>query len=121
MRKTDVTKGVDGKPWILGNREKTESITNIPLLPQAMDIIDRYADYPPCASRGLALPVLSNRKMNSYLKEIADLCGITKKPDFPSGTSHLFPLPVWVSNRQYFRSTVTSTVCNGPSLGTSAW
>ena len=27
----------------------------------------------------LILPVLSNQKMNAYLKEIADLCGITKK------------------------------------------
>lgn len=25
------------------------------------------------------LPVLSNQKMNGYLKEIADICGITKK------------------------------------------
>jgi len=28
---------------------------------------------------GRLLPVLSNQKMNSYLKEIADACGITKK------------------------------------------
>ncbi len=29
-------------------------------------------------SQGLLLPILSNQKMNAYLKELADICGINK-------------------------------------------
>ena len=32
--------------------------------------------------KGQLLPVLSNQKLNSYLKEIADLCGINKNITF---------------------------------------
>lgn len=39
------------------------------LIDEAVEIIRRY---------NFELPVLSNQKYNSYLKEIADLCGITK-------------------------------------------
>ncbi|SFC85036.1 Site-specific recombinase XerD [Parapedobacter composti] len=97
LKKSVIAKGVDGKLWILSNREKTETITNIPLLPQAKEIIDRYADYPPCVSKGLALPVLSNQKMNSYLKEIADLSGITKTLTFHMAR-HTFATTVTLSN-----------------------
>src|SRR5690606_5952877 len=79
LQKTDIAKGIDNRLWVLTSREKTETSSNIPLLPQALEIVGRYADYPPCVAKGLVLPVLSNQKMNSYLKEIADLCGITKK------------------------------------------
>jgi Site-specific recombinase XerD len=82
LQKTDIAKGIDGRLWVLTSREKTETSSNIPLLPQALEIIGRYADYPPCVAKGLVLPVLSNQKMNSYLKEIADLCGITKTLTF---------------------------------------
>ena len=34
--------------------------------------------HPECIRKGVLLPVLSNQKMNAYLKEVADLCGITK-------------------------------------------
>ncbi|GGC47109.1 transposase [Parapedobacter defluvii] len=97
LRTSVIAKGVDGKLWILSSREKTETATNIPLLPQAKEIIDRYADYPTCASKGLALPVLSNQKMNSYLKEIADLSGITKTLTFHMAR-HTFATTVTLSN-----------------------
>jgi Site-specific recombinase XerD len=97
LKKSVIAKGVDGKLWILSSREKTETITNIPLLPQAKEIIDRYADYPPCVSKGLALPVLSNQKMNSYLKEIADLSGITKTLTFHMAR-HTFATTITLSN-----------------------
>jgi len=97
LRSSVIAKGVDGKLWILSSREKTETVTNIPLLPQAKKIIDRYADYPPCASKGVALPVLSNQKMNSYLKEIADLSGITKTLTFHMAR-HTFATTVTLSN-----------------------
>ena len=54
-------------------------------------------NYPPSASKGLALPVLSNQKMNSYLKEIADLCQINKEITFHKAR-HTFATTVTLSN-----------------------
>ncbi|RQP16083.1 MAG: site-specific integrase [Parapedobacter sp.] len=97
LQKTDIAKGIDGRLWVLTSREKTETSSNIPLLPQALEIIDRYVDYPPCVAKGLVLPVLSNQKMNSYLKEIADLCGITKTLTFHMAR-HTFATTVTLAN-----------------------
>ncbi len=97
LHKTDIAKGVDGRLWILTDREKTKTTSNIPLLPEALEIMARYEDYLPCDVKGLVLPVLSNQKMNSYLKEIADLCGITKKLTFHIAR-HTFATTVTLSN-----------------------
>ncbi|MFC3197613.1 site-specific integrase [Parapedobacter deserti] len=97
LQKTDIAKGIDGRLWVLTSREKTETSSNIPLLPQALEIIGRYANYPSCVAKGLVLPVLSNQKMNSYLKEIADLCGITKKLTFHMAR-HTFATTVTLAN-----------------------
>lgn len=75
LRRTDIKKGIDGNLWIMSERQKTNSTTNVPLLPQALKIIDKYKDNPLCVQRGTVLPVSSNQKMNEYLKEIAILCG----------------------------------------------
>lgn len=93
----DIAKGVDGKLWILTNREKTNTTSNIPLLPKALAILEKYRSYPPCEAKGLVLPVLSNQKMNSYLKEIADLCGIAKELTFHM-SRHTFATTVTLSN-----------------------
>ena len=77
LKKEDIKIGIDGEYWIMSDRQKTESETNIPLLPKALEIIEKYKDHPLCLNRGTVLPVKSNQKMNAYLKEIADLCGIT--------------------------------------------
>ncbi|WP_255594095.1 hypothetical protein [Pontibacter sp. HSC-14F20] len=36
--------------------------------------------HPQCLNQDRVMPVLSNQKMNAFLKEIADLCGIDLKP-----------------------------------------
>jgi len=74
LKKTDIKVGVDKQSWIMSERQKTGSATNVPLLPQALKIIDKYKDHPLCLQRGTVLPVASNQKMNEYLKEIALLC-----------------------------------------------
>ena len=51
---------------------------NIPLLDIPLEILRRYADHPVCQKKNVLLPVPCNQKMNSYLKEIADLCLIKK-------------------------------------------
>lgn len=69
---------IHGKIWIRKARQKTKNMCNIPLLEEAQKIIDRYRDHPYCQTHGVLLPVCSNQKMNSYLKELADICGIRK-------------------------------------------
>ena len=75
LKKTDIKDGIDGNSWIMSERQKTGSPTNVPLLPQALKIIKKYEEHPLCLQRGTVLPVSSNQKMNEYLKEIATLCG----------------------------------------------
>jgi site-specific recombinase XerD len=62
--------GIDRKQWVIINRVKTGTRSAIPLLPVALEILNKY-DY--------KLPVYSNQKLNVYLKEVARACGITKK------------------------------------------
>ncbi|MDR6844472.1 site-specific integrase [Flavobacterium granuli] len=77
LKQSDIKEGVDGEQWILTERQKTGSPINIPLLPKAAEIVELYKNHPVCMERNSVLPVSSNQKMNEYLKEIADLCGIT--------------------------------------------
>ena len=77
MRK-DVTIGIDGKKWIHTDRKKTGTVSNVPLLPFAQNIVEKYVNHEYCVNMNKLLPVKSNQKMNAYLKEIADLSGINK-------------------------------------------
>ena len=69
----------NGSLWIRKPRQKTGNMSNIPVLSVTKKLIDKYKDHPECIKKGVLLPVLSNQKLNSYLKEIADLCRIKKK------------------------------------------
>lgn len=69
----------NGALWIRKPRQKTGNMSNIPVLSVTKKLIDKYKEHPECIKKGVLLPVLSNQKLNSYLKEIADLCGIKKK------------------------------------------
>jgi len=70
--------GTDGGEWIIIDRTKNESRCRIPILPHAQIILKKYENYPVNVSKGLLLPANSNQKMNAYLKELADICGINK-------------------------------------------
>lgn len=67
------------------------------MLPQAEEIIEKYKDHPSCIVKETLLPVLSNQKMNAYLKEIADLCEIKKELTFHIAR-HTFATTVTLSN-----------------------
>jgi len=64
--------GINGKKQVRVFRTKTETEAVIPLLNQAIIILNKYQNHPICINKGKLLPVLSNQKYNSYLKEIAD-------------------------------------------------
>lgn len=89
--------GIDGQKWIFKNRQKTDTKSKIPLLPIAEEIIKKYADNPKCLKEDRVLPVLSNQKMNGYLKEIGDLCEIPKEITFHMAR-HTFATSITLSN-----------------------
>jgi integrase len=97
LQRSQLTIGVDGEKWIFTERKKTDTTTHIPILPQAMKLIKKYEDHPECENQGKVLPVLSNQKMNSYLKEIADLSGITKELTFHIAR-HTFATTITLAN-----------------------
>jgi len=78
LNKKHIQKGNDGGEWIIIDRNKTDIRCRIPLLPQAKAVLQKYENFPPNGNKVKLLPVHSNQKMNEYLKELADICGITK-------------------------------------------
>lgn len=97
LQSNKIVKGVDGEKWIQVNRQKTNTPAKIPLLPIPLMLIKKYADHPQCVVREKIFPVLSNQKMNAYLKEITDICGINKKVTFHTAR-HTFATTVTLLN-----------------------
>ena len=79
LRADNIKKMFDGRLWIVTHRQKTKTNVNVPLLPMAEKILKKYEGQ---FQDGEILPVLSNQKMNAYLKEIGDICEIEKKITF---------------------------------------
>lgn len=79
LRAENIRTSFDGNLWIMGKREKTDVSFNIPLLEIPQKILNKYKGTHP---KNMILPVPSNQKMNAYLKEIGDLCGIDKDLTF---------------------------------------
>jgi len=79
----------NGYTWLKTERTKTSIKANVPILPCCQRLIDKYE-----GKQLTLLPKLSNQKMNAYLKEIADLCGINK-------------YLTWYVSRHTFGTTVT--------------
>ncbi|MFN4764745.1 site-specific integrase, partial [Gillisia sp. Q332] len=93
LTKDNLIKGVNGKDWIYSRREKSQEPIKVPLLEKARGILYAYEN--PISE--FLLPVYSNQKTNSYLKEIADLCKIPKKLSFHVAR-HTFATTVTLSN-----------------------
>ena len=79
----------DNTSWIITTRQKTGTRSNVPVLPPVLRIIEKYK-----SKENTLIPSISNQKMNAYLKEIADLVGITKNL-------------TWYVARHTFATTVT--------------
>lgn len=87
----------EGNLWIRKARQKTKIMCNVPLLDIPLQILAKYEGHPYCRKKGILLPVMANQKMNSYLKEISDLCGIKKKLSTHTGR-HTFCSVVTLAN-----------------------
>ena len=79
LRKEHIRKSFDGNLWIMTKRVKTGTNVNVPLLDIPKMILNKYKNKLP---NGKILPIISNQKLNSYLKEIADLSRIRKNLTF---------------------------------------
>jgi len=97
LDRNQIVIGIDGEKWINTRRQKTDTRSNIPLLPVALELLNKYSNHPQCLNENKLLPVLSNQKMNSYLKEIADCCGINKELTFHIAR-HTFATTVTLTN-----------------------
>jgi len=57
----------------LYEKNQTSTRLAVPILPPAMVILEKYTNYPICIRENKALPVLSNQKMNEYLRKSQNL------------------------------------------------
>ena len=78
LKTSNLVEGDGMRRWIKTRRQKTNSLSRIPLLSVPEKILEKYKSHPYVESGNGILPVLTNQKFNSYLKEIADICKITK-------------------------------------------
>ena len=97
LSRESMSKGIDGKNWIIYHREKTGIRASIPLLSKALAIIEKYNEDPECQTENKLLPVKSNQKLNTYLSEIAELCEIDKHITMHLGR-HTFATTVTLTN-----------------------
>jgi len=97
LTKSHISIGIDGEKWIYTHRQKTESASKIPILPITQMIIDKYENHPQSNNQEVLLPILSNQKMNAYLKEIAAICEIEKELTFHIAR-HTFATTVTLTN-----------------------
>lgn len=73
----NITKGMDGELWLNIVRKKTKKNYLVPILPKPLEIIEKYKKHPLCLKKDRLLPVPSNVKYNAYLKEIAEVAGVS--------------------------------------------
>ncbi len=97
LNQNHISTGIDGNLWIIKDRQKTDTTSHIPLLPVAKELIDKYKMNPRSVNNESVFPKISNQKMNSYLKEIGDLCGISKILTFHLAR-HTFATTVTLAN-----------------------
>ena len=93
----NIAKGIDGGNWIITKRQKTGISVKVPLLEPAENLIFSTTENYRKINANKIFPTISNQKVNSYLKEIADVCGITKNLTFHMAR-HTFATTVTLSN-----------------------
>ncbi len=97
ITRADIHTDNDGVKWIFKERKKTKVVSRICLLPAAEEIMNEYQNHPQVIKTRALLPVLSNQRLNSYLKEISDLAGIRKNLTFHVAR-HTFATTVTLGN-----------------------
>lgn len=93
----NLTIGIDKKFWIVTKREKNGNQVKLPLLSKAVTITEKYKNNEACIVNNSLLPIISNQKLNSSLKEIANLCHIKNNLTFHLAR-HTFATTVALTN-----------------------
>ena len=94
---SNISIGIEGEKWIITSRQKTKTKIKIPLLDKAKEILIKYENHPITIHSRTLLPVISNEKVNVYLKEIAHEVGISKNLTFHMAR-HTFATTVTLLN-----------------------
>ena len=94
LTQENIRTSFDGNLWIMTKRHKTNVASNIRLLEIPKAIVEKYKDKLP---NGMILPIISNQKVNDYLKEIATICNINKNLTFHIAR-HSYATSVLIAN-----------------------
>lgn len=65
----NIVTGIDGEKWIATDRRKTGTPERVPLLPIALEIVEKYKNHLWCRSKNRLLPVNTNQCYNGYLRD----------------------------------------------------
>lgn len=101
LRVDNIQKMFDGRLWIVTHRQKTNTKVTVPLLPPALKILKKYEGK---YLDGQLMPIITNQKLNCYLKEIADICGIEKNLTFHLARHYELSLSLNLNSLQRFIS-----------------
>ncbi len=119
LNEDNITFGIDGGKWKITNRQKTHNKVKIPLLPIAEVLILKHEGHIKTKKTKTLFPSISNQKLNSYLKEITDLCKIKKNLTFHIAR-HTFATTItlfkWRTDRYSFKITRSYQNCNYSNL-----
>jgi integrase len=99
LRENNIRTVSDGSLWVIGKRVKTGVSYRVPLLDIPKMVIAKYKGTLP---DGELLPIISNQKMNAYLKEIADICQIDKNLSFHMRRHRIYPFLLKTSKLQNY-------------------
>lgn len=94
LKESNIHTAFDNSLWIMTKRQKTNVHFNVRLLNTPIQILDKYKG---SQKDDKILPVISNQKLNEYLKEIADICSITQNLTFHMAR-HTFATTIALSN-----------------------
>lgn len=97
LKPKEIVTNVSGVKWIKTAREKSGVVVNIPLLDEALNILDKYSNDNRAITRESVFPKISNQEMNRSLKLIAEICGIKKHLTFHLAR-HTFATTVTLMN-----------------------
>jgi integrase len=97
LKPLNIVEAADGTQWVRTSREKTTIPVNVPLLLKAKALVEKYKLNIKAREKGTVFPPLSNQKMNSYLKELAERCDIFKNLTFHTAR-HTFATTVTLLN-----------------------
>ncbi|MCL6218992.1 site-specific integrase [Zunongwangia pacifica] len=97
LNESNIRTGLDGQKWIFTLRNKTKTNVKIPLLEKPLKILVKYQSHPMTEITKSLLPIITNVKVNLFLKEVAELCDIQKNLTFHMAR-HTFATTITLSN-----------------------